>query len=276
MATGEKLVRDRLDGRIPADELRIEADPDAIQRLLEAKLAEEIRELAASGFRDTGEYADVAEVLLALAARHGVTAAGIEQARQAKLAERGGFGRGLVWSGGKAADGPKDARKLGIAVPAAGEVHVYADGACSGNPGPGGWGAAIIAADGSVRDVSGGEPHSTNNRMELAAATAGLLEATAASPRRIVMHLDSTYVRDGITNWINGWKRRGWTTASGGTVKNRECWQALDAAVAAAKAEGIEVSFEWVKGHAGHAGNERADRLATAGLAAFLPTGRGR
>ncbi len=138
-------------------------------------------------------------------------------------------------------------------------IHIYTDGACRGNPGPGGWGALLIAGD-KRRELSGYEAHTTNNRMELTAA----IRALQALKRRCVVDLytDSQYVRQGITEWMTNWKRRHWKTADGKPVKNQDLWQELDAAVVA-----HEVRWHWVKGHAGHPGNERADGLANRGVA---------
>lgn len=143
----------------------------------------------------------------------------------------------------------------------AARVVIHTDGACSGNPGPGGWGA-VLESDGRVRELKGGAAHATNNRMELTAA----IEALNAlkRPCRVELYSDSVYVRDGITRWIRGWKRNGWKTASKKPVKNKELWQALDAAM-----QRHEVRFHWVKGHAGHDANERADELANQGMAPF-------
>ncbi|WP_062011459.1 ribonuclease HI [Aureimonas sp. AU4] len=140
-------------------------------------------------------------------------------------------------------------------------VDIFTDGACSGNPGPGGWGAILRSGD-TERELSGGEALTTNNRMELLAA----IEALAALKRPCAVHLhsDSQYLRDGITKWIHGWKRNGWRTADKKPVKNAELWQRLDA-----ERLRHEVTFHWVKGHAGHAQNERADELARAGMAPF-------
>jgi ribonuclease HI len=136
-------------------------------------------------------------------------------------------------------------------------VEIFTDGACKGNPGPGGWGAVLRAADGRERELSGGEKPSTNNRMELMAA----IEALNAlkRPCRVNLTTDSNYVRDGITRWIHGWRRNGWKTADRKPVKNAELWQALLEAV-----EPHRVEWHWVKGHAGHPENERADALACA------------
>jgi ribonuclease HI len=134
------------------------------------------------------------------------------------------------------------------------EVEIFTDGACRGNPGPGGWGA-LLNYDGTKREISGAEGHTTNNRMELLAAISAL--EALKRPCKVVLTTDSVYVRDGITRWLAGWKRKGWRTASGSPVKNQDLWQQLDAAAAR-----HEVRWEWVKGHAGHPGNEAADRLA--------------
>jgi ribonuclease HI len=141
------------------------------------------------------------------------------------------------------------------------KVIIHTDGACSGNPGPGGWGA-ILDYNGKRKEVFGGEKDTTNNRMELKAA----IEALNALKRAcaVEMHVDSQYVKDGITKWIFGWKRNGWKTADKKPVKNLELWQALDEAIARHR-----ISWHWVKGHAGHAENERADELARQGMAPF-------
>ncbi len=133
-------------------------------------------------------------------------------------------------------------------------VTIYTDGSCKGNPGPGGF-AAIIEEEGETRDVTGGEPRTTNNRMELKAVIAGLAALEETSQVRIVT--DSQYVAKGMTSWIHGWRRKGWKTASGSPVKNRELWEELDAL-----AKRHRVQWEWVRGHDGHPGNERADTLA--------------
>ncbi len=148
------------------------------------------------------------------------------------------------------------------------EIFAYTDGACSGNPGPGGWGVLMIARDGDTvlreRELSGGAAETTNNRMELMAAISALeaLERKAA----LTLVTDSVYVRDGLTKWIHGWKRNGWKTAAKKPVKNDDLWKRLDAAAAS-----HDVTWEWVKGHAGHPENERADALARAGMAPFKP-----
>jgi len=147
-------------------------------------------------------------------------------------------------------------------------LYAFTDGACSGNPGPGGWGALLQAREGGVvsreRELSGGERLTTNNRMELMAAIAALeaLERAAA----ITIVTDSAYVKGGLTGWIHGWKRNGWRTADKKPVKNEDLWRRLDAA-----AQAHQVTWEWVKGHAGHPENERADELARAGMAPFKP-----
>jgi len=140
-------------------------------------------------------------------------------------------------------------------------VTIHTDGACSGNPGPGGWGA-ILRFGAHERELCGGAAQTTNNRMELTAA----IEALNAlkRPCKVELHTDSTYVRDGITKWLYNWKRNAWRTADKKPVKNAELWQALDAARAR-----HEVTWHWVKGHAGHDDNERADELARKGMAPF-------
>jgi ribonuclease HI len=139
-------------------------------------------------------------------------------------------------------------------------VDIFSDGACSGNPGPGGWGA-ILRFRGHERELSGFEPATTNNRMELMAAIMAL--EALIRPCRVRLHTDSRYVRDGITTWIHDWKRRNWRTADKKPVKNVDLWQRLAAAL-----EPHQVEFIWVRGHAGHAENERADALARAQVAA--------
>lgn len=134
-------------------------------------------------------------------------------------------------------------------------IEVFTDGACLGNPGPGGWGVLILE-NGDARELSGGEAETTNNRMELLAAIRALEETPPATP--LILHTDSQYVKNGITQWIHGWKRNGWKTAGKKPVKNRDLWEALDALIA-----GREIDWRWVKGHAGHPGNERADALAS-------------
>ena len=141
-------------------------------------------------------------------------------------------------------------------------VVIYTDGACSVNPGPGGWGAILISGK-HRKEISGGEAMTTNNRMELAAAIAAL--EALKRPSRVDLHTDSEYVKKGISEWIHGWKQRGWKTADKKPVKNVELWQRLDAARAR-----HEVHWHWVRGHAGHAENERADELAREGMEPFL------
>lgn len=137
-------------------------------------------------------------------------------------------------------------------------VEIYTDGACRGNPGPGGWGAVLIAGR-HRKTLHGGEPDTTNNRMELTAA----IEALNAlkGRRRVVMHVDSKYVKDGIESWLSNWKARGWKTADRKPVKNQDLWRALDEAVSR-----HDLSWKWVKGHAGHPENEEADALANRGI----------
>ena len=139
------------------------------------------------------------------------------------------------------------------------QVDIFTDGACSGNPGPGGWGA-ILRWDGKERELSGGQAHTTNNQMELTAA----IRALEALKEKCAVNLysDSSYVRDGIKTWIHNWKKNGWKTADKKPVKNADLWQALDAARLR-----HDVAFHWIKGHAGHPENERADELARAGIA---------
>ncbi len=148
------------------------------------------------------------------------------------------------------------------------EIFAYTDGACSGNPGPGGWGAILIAREGDTvvkeRELNGGEPETTNNRMELMAAISALEALSRPSPVTVVT--DSVYVKDGLTKWIHGWKRNGWKTAAKKPVKNEELWKRLDAA-----AQRHNITWEWVKGHAGHPENERADELARQGMEPFKP-----
>jgi ribonuclease HI len=144
---------------------------------------------------------------------------------------------------------------------AAEAVEIYTDGACSGNPGPGGWGA-ILRARGQEKELSGGEAATTNNRMELTAVIRAL--EALKRPVRARVHTDSQYVQKGISEWIHAWKRRGWITADRQPVKNRDLWQALDRLAAI-----HDVEWEWVRGHAGHPENERADALARLGMAQF-------
>ncbi|MFN3259703.1 MAG: ribonuclease HI [Pikeienuella sp.] len=152
------------------------------------------------------------------------------------------------------------------------EFIAYTDGACSGNPGPGGWGALLVARkDGAVvreREIKGGEAHTTNNRMELMAAIEAL--NALGKPTEITVVTDSNYVKGGVTQWIHGWKRNGWKTADRKPVKNEDLWRALDAAQAR-----HSVTWKWVKGHAGHEENERADSLARAGMEPYKPRKKG-
>ncbi|MBE9608914.1 ribonuclease HI [Chitinilyticum piscinae] len=141
------------------------------------------------------------------------------------------------------------------------EVEIYTDGACKGNPGPGGWGA-LLRCNGQEKELFGGEPQTTNNRMELQAVISALNALTR--PCRITLWTDSQYVKNGIQTWIHGWKRNGWKTADRKPVKNAELWQALDAAQAR-----HEIDWRWVKGHAGHEFNERADQLANRGIPGY-------
>jgi ribonuclease HI len=138
------------------------------------------------------------------------------------------------------------------------EVVIYTDGACSGNPGPGGWGA-VLRWNGVVKELHGGDPATTNNRMELMAAIQAVESLTR--PAQVLLYTDSTYVLNGITKWISGWQRNGWLTAARKPVKNADLWQRLVAAL-----EGHEVTWRWVRGHAGDEGNERADELARLGI----------
>ena len=133
-------------------------------------------------------------------------------------------------------------------------VEIHTDGACLGNPGPGGW-AALLRCNGREREFSGGEGATTNNRMELFAAIAAL--EALREPCEVVLHTDSQYVQRGISEWIHGWKRKGWRTAAGGAVKNADLWQRLDRACG-----GHRIDWRWVRGHAGHVENERVDQLA--------------
>jgi ribonuclease HI len=148
------------------------------------------------------------------------------------------------------------------------EFFAYTDGACSGNPGPGGWGALLQAKEGGKlvkeRALKGGEANTTNNRMELLAAINAL--ETLGKPCAITLVTDSQYVKNGVTGWIHGWKRNGWKTSAKKPVKNADLWQRLDEAQAR-----HHVTWEWVKGHAGHPENERADELAREGMAPFKP-----
>jgi len=148
------------------------------------------------------------------------------------------------------------------------ELFAHTDGACSGNPGPGGWGVLLEACEGEQvvkeRTLNGGEARTTNNRMELMAAISAL--ESLARPTEITVVTDSAYVKNGITAWLPLWKRNGWRTAAKKPVKNEDLWKRLDAA-----RERHSVHWQWIKGHAGHPGNERADELAREGMAPFKP-----
>jgi ribonuclease HI len=148
------------------------------------------------------------------------------------------------------------------------DLYAYTDGACSGNPGPGGWGVLLFAKDGDKvikeRELKGGAEHTTNNQMELMAAISAL--ETLGKPSAITVVTDSSYVKDGITSWIFGWKKNGWKNAAKKPVKNADLWKRLDEAT-----KRHQVKWEWIKGHAGHAENERADELARAGMEPFKP-----
>ncbi len=142
-------------------------------------------------------------------------------------------------------------------------VDIYTDGACSGNPGPGGWGALMLC-NGEEKELSGGEVETTNNRMEMLAAIRAF--EALKKPTNVRLHTDSTYLKDGITKWINNWKRNGWRTAAKKPVKNADLWQRLEEVMAA-----HQVEWHWVKGHSGHPENERADELARQGMAPYKP-----
>jgi len=144
-------------------------------------------------------------------------------------------------------------------------VVIHTDGACSGNPGPGGWGAILSFGD-HTKEINGGEPNTTNNRMELMAAISAF--EALKRPCRVDVHTDSQYLRNGIMTWINNWKRNGWRTADKKPVKNVELWQRLEAAL-----KPHQVRWHWLKGHAGHAMNERADELAREAIAELRAQG---
>lgn len=146
------------------------------------------------------------------------------------------------------------------------QVDIFTDGACSGNPGPGGWGA-ILRANGAEKELWGGEPQTTNNRMEMMAVIRAL--GALKRPVSVRLHTDSQYVQKGISEWIHGWKARGWKTADKKPVKNEDLWRALDEA-----ATRHEIQWLWVRGHAGHVENERADALARRGAEAARQAGR--
>ena len=143
------------------------------------------------------------------------------------------------------------------------KVVIYTDGACRGNPGPGGWGAILIAANGHEKEFCGGDLATTNNRMELMAAIQAL--EVLKKPCKVELHTDSQYVMKGITEWVRGWKARGWKTAAKDPVKNEDLWRRLDEA-----RQRHDVDWRWVKGHAGHELNERADELARRGMKEVL------
>jgi ribonuclease HI len=142
------------------------------------------------------------------------------------------------------------------------KIDIFTDGACKGNPGPGGWGALMVTGE-HEKELFGGELNTTNNRMELKAVIEALTSLTR--PCEVVVHTDSQYVQKGISEWIHGWKARGWKTAAKAPVKNVDLWQALDAAQAR-----HQIQWRWVRGHAGHVGNERADVLANRGVESVL------
>ena len=141
------------------------------------------------------------------------------------------------------------------------KIVIYTDGACKGNPGPGGWGALLRAADGAEKELCGGEPETTNNRMEMMA----VIEALSAlkRPCHVILFVDSQYVLKGMTEWLHGWKAKGWRTAAKQPVKNVDLWQRLDTLVHQSE---HRIEWQWVKGHAGDPGNERADALANRGV----------
>ena len=141
------------------------------------------------------------------------------------------------------------------------KIVIYTDGACKGNPGPGGWGALLRAADGADKDLCGGAPETTNNRMEMMA----VIEALSAlkRPCHVILFVDSQYVLKGMTEWLHGWKAKGWRTAAKQPVKNVDLWQRLDTLVHQSE---HRIEWQWVKGHAGDPGNERADALANRGV----------
>ncbi len=147
------------------------------------------------------------------------------------------------------------------AADGAARVQIWTDGACSGNPGPGGWGA-LLRFNGTTKELAGGDQLTTNNRMELLAAIRALEALTR--PCAVDVHTDSQYVRGGVTGWMKGWKKNGWKTADKKAVKNQDLWEELDKLIAK-----HEVAWHWVKGHAGNADNERADELARQGMAPF-------
>lgn len=148
--------------------------------------------------------------------------------------------------------------KLGAGCLVTGKIEIYTDGACSGNPGPGGWGA-LLRWNGHEKEISGGEDDTTNNRMEMMAVIQSL--ETLKKPSEVDLYTDSKYVMQGVTEWLEGWKARGWKSASKKPVKNQDLWQEIDSLIQKHK-----VTFHWIKGHAGHPENERADKLATSAI----------
>ncbi|WP_022728792.1 ribonuclease HI [Fodinicurvata sediminis] len=152
-----------------------------------------------------------------------------------------------------------------MSAPESDRIEIFTDGACSGNPGPGGWGA-VLRWRGHEKELSGGEPETTNNRMELMAAVAAL--EALKRPSRVELTTDSVYLRDGITKWIHSWQRNGWKTAGKKAVKNRDLWERLLEAT-----QQHEIDWHWIKGHSGHAENERCDALAREALKAYKPEG---
>ena len=150
---------------------------------------------------------------------------------------------------------------LQVTTPLPGEYAVFSDGACSGNPGPGGWGAIVAFPDGRRQELNGYEAPTTNNRMELMGVLEGL--SLVPSDSRLTLFSDSQYVINGAKSWVDGWKRKGWKTSSGGHVLNRDLWECLDA-----ERSRLKVRWEWVRGHAGHPENERCDQLARDAIAA--------
>lgn len=151
-------------------------------------------------------------------------------------------------------------------MPNAQVKEIYTDGACSGNPGPGGWGTLVEFADGQVQELGGRDTQTTNNRMEMQAAIAALefLSKADIDSGAVILHTDSEYLKNGITKWINGWKRKGWKTSSGKPVLNKDLWQQLDRLSQTLTAEQIKVDWRYVRGHAGNPGNERCDEIARA------------
>jgi ribonuclease HI len=150
-----------------------------------------------------------------------------------------------------------------VVSPAEPDVEIFTDGACSGNPGPGGWGA-LLRAGGKERELNGGQAATTNNRMEMMAAISAL--ESLKRPAKVRLYTDSSYLKDGITRWLPQWKKRGWKTADRKPVKNVDLWQRLETAAAP-----HQVEWHWVRGHVGHAENERADQLAREGMMPYQP-----